>query len=152
MNIGFTDYLIKSQTSVKSSSFQEKEEIICYTCMITNHEWRLVSISKNGAIHSHKKVEESGGTRLFPDKTLAYLCSYCRRICRDSQKVREHITNQHSGPVKCDKCDSYQEDLHELSKHKKSCSFACGVIGCQIVHLTKISANKHKMKYLKANK
>ena len=121
-------YLIKANTSLKSSSFQEKEELIGYSVMILNGECQLITISKNGALHSLKKEQESGGSKLFPDKTLAYLCRYCLKICRDSQKVRHHITSQHSGPVSYDSCDSSQEDLHELANHKKSCFFLVGLL------------------------
>ena len=143
-------YLLKAQISQKSSSFHEKEELIGYSSMIVNHECQLVTISKNGALQSLKKEEECGGSKLFPDKALAYLCRYCLKICRDSQKARHHISSQHSGPVSCERCDRSQEDLHELTNHKKSCVFSCGVVGCLLVHKTEKSATNHKMKYLKS--
>ena len=52
MNRELTDYIIKSPTSMRTSSFDEKEKVISYASMIINQEWRLVTISKNGAVIS----------------------------------------------------------------------------------------------------
>ena len=119
------------------------------TFLISGDIWRLLTLSKNGAIYAMNLEEEDDVPTLVTEKLLTHICRHCTKSIKTSQKLREHIVCHHLGPVKCVMCNMLKEDLMELRGHKKSCGYSCGVDGCEMKHKTSLSAINHKKKYLK---
>ena len=79
--------------------------------MESNLEWSILTLSTTGALTTLLETEELGGRKLVTNKTEAYICRYCLRVLRDSQKAREHVDRMHTGPVSVPRCAISQEDM-----------------------------------------
>ena len=144
--------LVRSKIIVRSGPKEDKDVIYGYSLLASDDVCVLVSFSRNGAIYKViKRNSDSGGVELIPDKSMGYICGHCLAIVQDNHKLDWHVSSQHLGPVKCKMCKSDYEDTQQLNSHKKTCSFECGVEGCELKHKKLIDAQRHYKKYLKTS-
>ena len=81
-----------------------------------------------------------------------YICRHCGLMPGTNCKLKEHISRNHLGPVKCIMCSVIVKDHLTLKKHKKSCYFKCNVPSCELKHSSEEKAYSHKTKYMKSMK
>ena len=112
---------------------------------------RYLTLSEDGAIFGYKITNIDEDTKgVSCERLLGYVCRHCLCMFNEGKKNREHILRQHVGPVSCVMCGFDQEDMLELSEHKKMCGFPCDVNGCIDKHKTSVSAKNHYKKYVKS--
>ena len=145
--------IVKSKVCMRSSKSEEKDLIYGYSLLQYENCLRFVTLSKNGALYRMKTKDDIFNNKyLLGDKNLGYLCVHCLCLKADNKRLDEHVSTQHLGPVKCKMCFVQKEDVFELKKHLKLCSYACGVEGCDVKHLRLVEAKSHMRKYLNSVK
>ena len=144
---GPVGYLEKVEIDTKSKSLVSTQPLLGHT-MIKTEDFSWLFLFDNGAIYKMKFSENSD---IIPKaKLVCYICRHCNTLFRGVNKLSLHIRALHRGPVKCSRCLAIQDDIQTLKLHQTSCSYQCGVLGCNTIHKRLRDALRHNKKYLKS--
>ena len=139
--------LEKIEIGTKSKALVEKFPLIGFT-MIKSDDYSWLFFFNNGAIYKQRydvAMKSPSKAKLF-----SYICRHCHLLFNDVVKLSVHIKAHHLGPVKCNRCEVFQEDIQALKMHHNSCFYRCGVEGCEKSHFRLRDALRHNKCYGKS--
>ena len=148
------DILSKITFGSRTSKAQRQESVIGLSFLESESGLWPLCLTEGGGLFKTKIVTDQDTSRLSleTEKMLCCICRFCSRKFSDITQLNRHLSSQHSGPVFCKSCKTSMEDVTELNHHKESCSFPCGVNGCEMGHKTLVSAIAHRRKFTKSLK
>ena len=130
---------------------QKKDKLVGIIYVKSDYTELLLSMSESGdLVRMEIERKDNSNLNLKTKKTFGYICRYCFAQFKDSTHLSRHVEKLHIGPVVCPMCSCPMSDVAELNTHKKTCSYDCGVPGCEMKHTRLEVALNHNKKYMKS--